>query len=79
MLLFTLSLDRLPDAYCRPKADHCAYFGECPLLGDEPPFPSGTSRPLETLLSLFDIYFSDRLRGPKGDKVKRQSATGASS
>ncbi len=40
-----------------------ANFRECPLLRDEPPFLPGTSRPLETLLSLFDIYFSDRLPG----------------
>jgi len=42
-----------------------ANLRECPLLGVEPSFLPGTSRPLETLLSLFDIYFPDRLLGAK--------------
>ena len=37
---------RLWKAGCRHRAD----FGECPLLEDEPPFPPGTSQPLETFL-----------------------------
>jgi hypothetical protein len=40
-----------------------AKFRECPLSGDEPPILSGTDRRLETLLSFFNIYFSDRLPG----------------
>ena len=39
-------------------------FRVWPLLGDEPPFTPGTSRPLETLLSLFDIYFLIDCPGP---------------
>jgi hypothetical protein len=35
-------------------------FRACLVSGDEPPFLPGT-RPLETHLSLFHIYFSDRL------------------
>jgi len=44
-------------AGCRHRAD----FGECLLLGDKLPFLPGTNSPLETLSSLFHIYFSDRL------------------
>ena len=44
-----------------PYRDHRADFGECPLLGDKLPFLPGTNSPLETLSSLFHIYFSDRL------------------
>jgi hypothetical protein len=40
-----------------------AGFGECPLLGVEPPFLPGGSPPPETLLWLFHIYFSARLPG----------------
>jgi len=44
-------------------ASHRADSGKCPLLQDEPPFLAGPDSPLETLSSLFQIYFSDRLPG----------------
>jgi len=43
----------LHQAEKRRRAD----FGECLLLEVEPPFLSGTSPPLETLFSLFHIFF----------------------
>ncbi len=45
------------------KAAHRHDFGECLLLGVEPPFPTDACASLEARLSLFHIYFSDRLPG----------------
>ena len=45
-------------AGCRHRAD----FGECPLLGDEPPFLPGTNSPLEKLHSRVNIFGGDVCR-----------------
>ena len=61
----------LGQAGCGHRAD----FGECPPLGDKLPFLPGTNSPLETLSSLFHIYFSDRL--PRAKSCHAGSAVAA--
>jgi hypothetical protein len=43
---------------------------ERPLLEDVPPFLPAPAPFLETLPSLFHIYFSDRLLGPKSRRIR---------
>ena len=51
------------------KAAHRHDFGECLLLGVEPPFPTNACASLDARLSLFYIYFSNRLPGvDSGDR-----------